>query len=103
MAVSFLGKEDKTSSFLQTGISRVKSMGSNETDYNTQSPVVVEPMRNGNSTGHGTHSFNLPEVQQNTPTGQQCKGFPDFTMPPPPIQTQTTQQGRSDREESAIL
>ena len=102
-AVSFLGEEDKQSSFLQTGISRVKSMSSNEVGCNTQSPVVVEPMKNGNSTGYSTHSFNLPEVQQNTPTGQQCKGFPDFTVPPPPIQAQTPQQGCSDREESAIL
>ena len=102
-AVSFLGEEDKSSSILQTGLTRVKSMGNNEVDCNVQSPVVMEPMKNGNSAGYSTNSFNLPQIQQNTPMAQQCKGLPDLTMPPPPMTTQTTQQERSDREESAIL
>ena len=101
-AVSFLGEEDKGSSFLQTGLARVKSMGNNEADDNVRSPVVVEPMKHGNSTGWSTHSFNIPNAQQDVP-GQQCKGLPDFTVPPPPIPPQGSTQGCSDREESAIL
>ena len=102
-AVSLLGEEDKGSSTLQTGLSRVKSMNNGEVDCNIQSPVVVEPMKNGNLTGYSTHSFNLPQIQQNSPIAQQCKGLPDFTIPPPPMQTQSMQQECSDREESAIL
>ena len=95
-AVSFLGEEeDKTSSAVQTGISRVKAMGSEEGMYKMQSPLIVEPMKNGNSTGWSMNSFNLSEVQQNTPARQQCKGLPDFTMPPPPIQAQNQPQGQS--------
>ena len=103
-AVSFLGEEDKGSSILQTGLVRVKSMGNNEADCNIRSPVVVEPTKQGNSTSWSTHSFNIPGPQQDI-SRQQCKSFPDFTVPPPPVQTPTpsTQQERSDREESAIL
>ena len=97
-----MGEEDKSHNILQTGIARVKSMRSNEVDCNTQSPVIVEPMKQGNSTGWSTHSFNLPEVQQDVP-GQQCKGFPDFTVPPPPIPSQAPSQGCSDKEEVTIL
>ena len=104
----FPGEEDKPSRFMQTGISRMKAMGSNEGVYDTQSLLVVEPTKNGNSTGWSTNSFNLPEVQQNTPVRQPCKGLPDLTMPPPPIQTHTQSQGHSDpnisgRAENAIL
>ena len=81
-AVSFLGEEDKSSNTLQTGLDRVKSMGNNKADCNVQSPVVVEPTKQGNSTGWSMHSFNIPETHQDV-SGQQCKGFPDFTMPPP--------------------
>ena len=102
-AVSFLGEEDKGSSILQTGLSRVKSINNREVDCNIQSPVVVESMKSGNSTGYSTHSLNIPQIQQNTPTAQQCKGLPDFTTPPPPITVPSTQQECSDREESAIL
>ena len=107
-AASFLGEEeDKTSSAVQTGISRVKAMGSNAGMYKAQSPLFVEPMKNGNSTGWSTNSFNLPEVQQNTPARQQCKGLPDFTMPPLPIQPQNQPQGQgaadtSERAEGTI-
>ena len=84
-AVSFLGEEHKDLNTLSTGLARVKSMGNDEP--NIQSPVVVEPMKQGTSTGWSTHSFNTPGTQD--VSGQQCKGFPDFTMPPPPIVTQT--------------
>ena len=84
-AVSFLGEEHKDSNTLRTGLARVKSMGNDEP--NIQSPVVVEPMKQGTSTGWSTHSFNTPGTQD--VSGQQCKGFPDFTMPPPPIVAQT--------------
>ena len=46
-AVSFLGEGDKVSNTLQTGLARVKSMGTNETDANVRSPVVVEPTKQG--------------------------------------------------------
>ena len=36
-------------------------------------------------------------------SGQQYKGLPDFTMPPPPIVTQTPSSKRSDLEENTIL
>ena len=92
-AVSFLGEEeDKTSSIVQAGLSRVKAMGSNYGRYKTQSPLVVEPMKNGNSTGWSTNSFNLPDIHQNTPDKQQCEGLPDFTMPPPSVQAQAQPQ-----------
>ena len=101
-AVSFLGEEDKGSRFLQTGLARVKFMGNIKADDNIQSPVVVEPMKHGNSTGWSTHSFNIPNAEQDVP-GQQCKGLPDFTVPPPPLPPQGLTQGCSDREESVIL
>ena len=101
-AVSFLGEVDKGSNILQTGLERVKSMGNNEADCNVRSPVVVEPMKHGNSTGWSTHSFNIPDPQQDVP-GQQCKGLPDFTVPPPPIPPQGSTQRCSDRGESVIL
>ena len=87
---------------LQTGLARVKSMGNNDANDNVQSPVIVEPMKQGNSTGWSTHSFNIPHPQQEVP-GQQCKGLPDLTVPPPPIPSQGSTQGYGDREESAIL
>ena len=84
-------------------------MGNGESNCNIQSPVVVEPMKQGTSTGWSTHSFNTPETQD--VAGQQCKGFPDFTMPPPPIvaqtpppiMAQTPPPKCSDPEESTIL
>ena len=42
-AVSLLGEENKPARLVQTGISRMKAMNSNEGVYNTQSPVIVEP------------------------------------------------------------
>ena len=101
-AVSFLGEEDKSSNTLQTGLARVKSMGNGETDCNVQSPVVVEPTKQGTSIGWSTHSFNIPETHQDV-SGQQCKGFPDFTVPPPPIVPQTPSPKCNDPEESTIL
>ena len=103
-AVSFLGEEDKGSNTIQTGLARVKSMGKNEADANVRSPVVMEPTKQGNSTGWSTHSFNIPDVQQDIP-GQQCKGFPDFTVPPPPISTQAPSLSPrcSDPKENTIL
>ena len=108
MAVSLLGEEDKPAYFVQTGISRMKAMGNSEGVYDTQSPLVVEPAKNGNSTGWSTNSFNLPEVQQNASVKQQCKGLPDLTMPPPPIHDHTRPQGHSETNtsghaENAIL
>ena len=107
-AVSLLGEEDKPAWFMQMGISRMKAMGNSEGVYDTQSPVVVEPAKSGNSTGWSTNSFNLPEVHQNTSVRQQCKGLPDLTVPPPPIQDHTLPQGQSEtntsgRAENAIL
>ena len=86
----------------------MKAMGNNEGVYDTQSPLVVEPAKNGNSTGWSTNSFNLPEVHQNTLVRQQCKGLPDLSMPPPPIQDHTLPQGQSEANtngcaENAIL
>ena len=107
-AVSLLGEENKPARFVQTGISRMKAMSNNEGVYDTQSPLVVEPTKNGNSTGWSTNSFNLPEVHQNTSIRQQCKGLPDLTVLPPPIQDHTLPQGQSEmntsgRAENAIL
>ena len=106
-AVSFLGEEHKDSNTLCTGLARVKSMGNDEP--NIQSPVVVEPMKQGTSTGWSTHSFNMPGTQD--VSGQQSKGLPNFTMPPPPIVAytpppivaQTPPTKCSDPEESTIL
>ena len=103
-AVSLLGEENKPARLVQTGISRMKAMNNNEGVYDTQSPLVVEPTKNGNSTGWSTNSFNLPEVHQNTSIRQQCKGLPDLTVPPPPIQDNTLPQGQSHANtENAIL
>ena len=76
-------------------------MGSEDGRYKAQSPLVVEPVKNGNPAGWSTNSFNLPETQQNTPARQQCKGLRDFTMPPPPIQAQAQpqEQGASSASE----
>ena len=63
---------------------------------------MVEPTKQGTSTGWSTHSFNIPEAHQDV-SGQQCKGFPDFTIPPQPIVTQTPPPKCSDPEESTIL
>ena len=86
----------------------MKAMSNNEGVYDTQSPLVVEPTKNGNSTGWSTNSFNLPEVHQNTSIRQQCKGLPDLTAPPPPIQDNILPQGQSETNtsghaENAIL
>ena len=107
-AISLLGEENKPARFVQTGISRMKAMNNNEGVYDTQSPLVVEPTKNGNSTGLSTNSFNLPEVHQNTSIRQQCKGLPDLTVPPPTIQNNTLPQGQSEMNtsghaENAIL
>ena len=103
-AVSLLGEEKKPARLVQTGISRMKAMSNNEGVYDTQSPLVVEPTKNGNSTGWSTNSFNLPEVHQNTSIRQQCKGLPDLTVPPPPIQDNTLPQGQNHTNtENAIL
>ena len=77
-------------------------MGNNETDANARSPVVVEPTKQGNSTGWSTHSFNIPDAQQDV-SGQQCKGFPDFTIPPPPISAQAPSPRCNGPEENTIL
>ena len=103
-AVSLLGEENKPARLVQTGISRMKAMSNNEGVYDNQSPWVVEPTKNGNSTGWSTNSFNLPEVHQNTSIRQQCKGLPDLTVPPPPIQDNTLPQGQGHANtENAIL
>ena len=101
-AVSFLGEERENPTTFQTGLARVKSMSANETETKVQSPVVVEPAKQGNTTNWSTHSFNIPNIQQDT-SRQQCKGFPDFTVPPPTVHTPTPSTTRSDQEESAIL
>ena len=86
-AISSLGEDCKSEGYMQTGISRVKAMGSNDGTYNTQLPLVVEPGKNSNSTGWLTNSYSLPDLQLNTPTKQrQCKGLPDLTVPPPTVQ-----------------
>ena len=102
-AVSLLGEDNRPARLVQTGISRMKAMSNNEGVYDTQSPLVVEPTKNGNSTEWSTNSFNLPEVHQNTSIRQQCKGLPDLTVPPPPIQDNTLPQGQSANTENAIL
>ena len=72
---------------MQTGISRIKAMGSNVEAFNTQSPLVVEPGKNSNLTGWSTNSYSLPDLQRNMPNQhQQCKGLPDLTVPPPTVQ-----------------
>ena len=86
----------------------MKAMSNNEGVYDTHSPLVVEPTKNGNSMGWSTNSFNLPEVHQNRSIRQQCKGLPDLTVPPPPIQDNTLLQGQSETNtsgnaENAIL
>ena len=89
-AISSLGDQE-AETYVQTGISRVKMMGSNNSEgqCNTQSPVLVEPRKSANSTGWSTNSYHLPELSQNTPTQyQQCKGLPDLTVPPPVVQQQ---------------
>ena len=83
-------------------------MGNSEGVYDTQSPLVVELTKNGNSTGWSTTSFNLPEIRQNTSVRQQCQGLPDLTVPPPSIQNHTLPQGQSETNasghtENAIL
>ena len=78
----------------------MKAMGHSEGVYDTQSPLVVEPAKNGNSTGWSTNSFNLPEVHQNTSVRQQCKGLPDLSMLPPPIQDHTQPHGQSETNTS---
>ena len=107
-AISLLGEENKPAQFVQMGISRMKAMGNNEGVYDTQSPLVVKPTKNGNLTGWSTTSFNLPEIRQNTSGRQQCQGLPDLTVPPPSIQNHTLPQGQSETNtsghtENAIL
>ena len=86
-AISSLGEDCKSESYIQTGISRVKAMGNNDRMYNKQSPLVVEPSKNPNSTGCLTNSYSLRDLQLNTPTQQQrYKGLPDLTVPPPVVQ-----------------
>ena len=86
-AISSLGEDCKSESYMHTGISRVKAMGSNDGRYNTQSPLVVGAGKNSNSMGWSTNSYSLPDLRLNTPTQQQqCKGFPDFTVPTPVVQ-----------------
>ena len=85
-AISSLGEDCKPESYMQTGISRVKAMGSNDGKYNTRSPLVVGAGKNSNSTGWSINSYSLPDLQFNTPTQQQSKGLPDFTVPPPAVQ-----------------
>ena len=50
-AISSLGEDCKSESYMQTGISRVKAMGSNDGRYNMQSPLVVGAGKNSNSNG----------------------------------------------------
>ena len=86
-AISSLGDDDKTENYMQTGISRIKAMGSNVEAFNKQSSLVVEPGKNSNLTGWSTNSYNLPDLQLNTSNQrQQCKGLPDLTVPPPTVQ-----------------
>ena len=85
--ISSLGEDDKSENYMQTGISRIKAMGSNVEAFNTQSPLVVKPGKNSNLTGRSTNSYSLPDLQLNTPNQrQQCKGLPDLTVPPPTVQ-----------------
>ena len=67
-AISSLGEDCKSESYMQTGISRVKAMGSNDGRYNMQSPLVVGAGKNSNLTGWSTNSYSLPDLQLNTPT-----------------------------------
>ena len=86
-AISSLGEDDKSENYMQTGISRIKAMGSNVEAFNKQSPLVGEPGKNSNLTGWSTNSYSLPDLQLNTPNQrQQCKGLPDLTVPPPTVQ-----------------
>ena len=86
-AISSLGEDDKSENYMQTGISRIKAMGSNVEAFNKQSKLVVEPGKNSNLTGWSTNSYSLPDLQLNTPNQrQQCKGLPDLTVPPPTVQ-----------------
>ena len=115
-AISSLGEDGKLESYMQTGISRVKAMGNDDGMYNKQSPLVVEPGKNPNSTGCSTNSYSLPDLQLNTPTQQQWyKGLPDLTVPPsvvpPPAMAQPpvvpprhneTQRGSQKLEESLM-
>ena len=80
-AISSLGEDCKLESYMQTGISRVKAMGSNDGKYNTQSLLVVGAGKNSNLTGWSINSYSLPDLQLNMPTQQQCKGLPDFPYP----------------------
>ena len=100
-AISFLG-EDKLSNLVQAGISRVKLMNNDEGNYNTKSPLVVEPTKNGNTMGWSTNSFNLPDLQHYTPTRQQCKGFPVLTVPPPPLPSQTHSPNSNDNKNKGM-
>ena len=50
-AISSLGEDCKSQSYMQTGISRLKAMGSNDGRYNTQSPLVVGAGKNSNWNG----------------------------------------------------
>ena len=85
-AISSLGEDGKSESYMQTGISRVKAMGNDDGMYNKQSPLVVEPGKNPNSTGCSTNSYSLPDLQLNTPIQQQWyKGLPDLMVPPPVV------------------
>ena len=92
-AISSLGEDCKLESYMQTGISRVKAMGSNDGRYNTQSPLVAGAGKNSNSTGWSTNSYSLPDLQLNTPIlQQQCRGLPDFRVPPPVVQSPSVVQ-----------
>ena len=91
-AISSLGEDCKSESYMQTGISRVKAMGSNDGRYNRQSLLAVGAGKNSNSMGWSTNSYSLPDLQLNMPTQQQCKGLPDFTVPPPVVQPPPMEQ-----------
>ena len=47
---------------------------------------MVGAGKNSHSTGWSINSYSLPDLQLNTPTQQQSKGLPDFTVPPPAVQ-----------------
>ena len=86
-AISSLGEDCKSESYMQTAISRVKAMGSNDGRYNTQSPLEKGAGKSSNLTGWSTNGYSLPDLQLNIPTQhQQCKGLPDFRIPPPVVQ-----------------
>ena len=85
-AISSLGEDGKSESYMQTGISQVNAMGNNDRMYNKQLPLVVEPGKNPNSTGCSTNSYSLLDLQLNTPTQQQWyKGLPDLMVLPPVV------------------